>query len=78
MASKNLCGKWFRFNFGKQPTFFIKLAKELEANKNASNLEFYLKLKEVENRVSKGLDKDEAIAQVFSFDVAEEVKKLKK
>lgn len=62
----------------KQPTFFIKLAKELEANKNASNLEFYLKLKEVENRVSKGLDKDEAIAQVFSFDVAEEVKKLKK
>jgi hypothetical protein len=63
-------------NIKKQETFYIKLAKDLQSAKFEQNVEMYLKLKEIDRKVSKGLSQSEAIAQVYSTEVAAEFKKL--
>lgn len=63
-------------NINKQETFYIKLAKELESNKFQTNVEMFLKLKEIDRKVSKGITREKAIEEAFSAEVAEEYKKL--
>lgn len=60
----------------KQPTYYIRLAEDLENAKFSQNVEIYLKLKEINRKISKGLSYEEAIKQVYSAEVAQEYKKL--
>lgn len=60
----------------KQPTFYVKLANDLKQAKLTQNVEFYLKMKTIEQKVSGGLSYEESIKQVYAVEVAEEYKKL--
>lgn len=60
----------------RQPTFYVKIAEDFKQAKMLKNIDFYLKMKTIEQKVSEGISHSEAIAQVYEAEVSEELKKL--